>query len=42
MPGQPPTVLLKPLVDGYLNRIRSSRCLEKECHRNLEVNWLLC
>lgn len=26
---------------GYLNGIRSSRRLEKECHRNLEMQWLL-
>ncbi len=26
---------------GYLNRVRSSRRLEAECHRNLEVIWLL-
>jgi transposase len=40
-PAYHPTILLKLLVYGYLNRIRSSRCLEKECHRNLEVMWLL-
>jgi transposase len=40
-PAYHPAVLLKLLVYGYLNRIRSSRCLEKECHRNLEVMWLL-
>lgn len=40
-PAYHPTVLLKLLVYGYLNRIRSSRCLERECHRNLEVMWLL-
>lgn len=40
-PAYPPAVLLKLLVYGYLNRIRSSRCLEKECHRNLELMWLL-
>ena len=26
---------------GYLHRIRSSRLLEKECHRNVEVLWLM-
>ncbi|WP_375789998.1 transposase [Bradyrhizobium sp. Pha-3] len=26
---------------GYLNRVRSSRRLEAECHRNMEVIWLL-
>ena len=40
-PAYHPTILLKLLVYGYLNRIRSSRCLERECHRNLEVLWLL-
>ena len=40
-PAYHPTILLKLLVYGYLNRIRSSRCLERECHRNLEVMWLL-
>lgn len=40
-PAYRPTVLLKLLVYGYLNRIRSSRCLERECHRNIEVMWLL-
>ncbi|WP_206077633.1 IS1182 family transposase [Pontibacter sp. SGAir0037] len=40
-PAYAPAALLKLLVYGYLNRIRSSRCLEKECCRNLEVMWLL-
>ncbi len=40
-PAYHPTVLLKLLVYGYLNRIRSSRCLERECHRNIEAMWLL-
>lgn len=40
-PAYHPAVLLKLLVYGYLNRIRSSRCLERECRRNLEVMWLL-
>ena len=26
---------------GYLNQVRSSRKLERECHRNLEVIWLM-
>ncbi|WP_409241722.1 transposase [Bradyrhizobium sp. CB1015] len=26
---------------SYLNRVRSSRRLETECHRNIEVIWLL-
>ena len=40
-PAYHPTTLLKLLVYGYLNRIRSSRCLERECGRNIEVMWLL-
>ena len=34
-------VFLKLYLYGYLNGIRSSRRLEKECLRNLEVQWLL-
>ena len=33
--------MLKLYIDGYLNRVRSSRRLEAETHRNLEVIWLL-
>ena len=40
-PGYDPADLLKLYVYGYLNRIRSSRRLEAETHRNLEVIWLL-
>lgn len=40
-PAYHPAILLKLFIYGYLNRIRSSRCLEKECHRNIEVMWLL-
>src|SRR5947209_10544340 len=40
-PGYAPTDLLKLYIYGYLNRIRSSRRLEAEAHRNLEVIWLL-
>ncbi len=36
-----PADLLKLYVYGYLNQVRSSRRLEKECHRNLEVIWLI-
>ena len=39
-PPYHPGVLLKLYVYGYLNRIRSSRLLEKESHRNVEVIWL--
>jgi len=40
-PSYHPKVFLKLYLYGYLNRIRSSRRLEKETHRNLEVHWLL-
>lgn len=40
-PGYAPGDLLKLYVYGYLNRIRSSRRLEAETHRNVEVIWLL-
>ena len=40
-PGYAPSDLLKLYIYGYLNRIRSSRRLEVETHRNLEVIWLL-
>lgn len=40
-PPYPPAALLKLYLYGYLNRIRSSRRLEQECHRNLEVIWLI-
>ena len=36
-----PGDLLKLYIYGYLNRIRTTRLLEKECKRNLEVKWLL-
>ena len=40
-PGYRPTTLLKLYVYGYLNRIQSSRRLEQETHRNVELMWLL-
>jgi len=40
-PAYHPRDLLKLFVYGYLNRIRSSRQLERECGRNIEVMWLL-
>jgi transposase len=40
-PGYDPRALLKPYLYGYLNQIRSSRRLEAECRRNVEVMWLL-
>jgi transposase len=33
--------LLKLYIYGYLNRVRPSRRLEAEAHRNIEVIWLL-
>jgi transposase len=40
-PAYHPSDLLKLFIYGYLNRIRSSRTLEKECSRNIELMWLL-
>ena len=40
-PGFDPGDLLKLYLYGYLNRVRSSRRLETEAIRNLEVIWLL-
>jgi transposase len=40
-PGYDPADLLKLYIYGYLNRVRSSRRLEAETHRNVEVIWLL-
>jgi transposase len=40
-PPYDPRDLVKPYLYGYLNEIRSSRRLERECSRNLEVMWLL-
>jgi transposase len=39
-PPYPPAVLLKIYLYGYLNRLRSSRRLETECQRNVELVWL--
>ena len=39
--GYAPADLLKLYIYGYLNRVRSSRRLEAETHRNIEVIWLL-
>jgi transposase/uncharacterized small protein (DUF1192 family) len=39
-PGYHPAMMLKLYVYGYLNRIPSSRRLERECQRNLELIWL--
>lgn len=35
-----PSVLLKLYLCGYFNRIQSSRRLERECQRNVELIWL--
>lgn len=40
-PGYKPGTLLKLYIYGYLNRIQSSRRLEKETQRNVELMWLL-
>jgi transposase len=39
-PAYHPSVLLKLYIYGYLNRIQSSRRLERESQRNLELIWL--
>lgn len=39
-PGYHPSTLLKIYIYGYLNRIHSSRRLEKESQRNVELMWL--
>ena len=39
-PGYYPAVLLKLYIYGYLNRVQSSRRLEREAGRNVEVMWL--
>lgn len=39
-PGYHPAVLLKLFIYGYLNRVPSSRGLEREAGRNVEVMWL--
>src|SRR6266481_3936349 len=40
-PSYHPSVLLKLYIYGYLNRVQSSRRLEREVGRNIEVMWLL-
>jgi transposase len=39
-PAYHPAILLKIYIYGYLNRIQSSRRLEKEAQRNVELMWL--
>jgi transposase len=40
-PSYHPSVLLKLYIYGYLNRVQSSRRLEHEAGRNVEVMWLM-
>lgn len=40
-PPHDPADLLKLYLYGYLNQVRSSRRLERECQRNVELMWLL-
>ena len=39
-PGYHPSTLLKIYLYGYLNRVQSSRRLEREAQRNIELMWL--
>jgi transposase len=39
-PGYHPRMMLKLYIYGYLNRVPSSRRLERECQRNIELIWL--
>ena len=39
-PAYDPAVMLKIYIYGYLNRVQSSRRLERECQRNVEAMWL--
>ncbi len=39
-PGYRPALLLKIYLYGYINQVQSSRRLERECARNLELIWL--
>ncbi len=40
-PGYHSATLLKLYIYGYLNQVSSSRRLERECQRNLDVMWLV-
>jgi transposase len=39
-PAYHPATMLKICVYGYLNQVQSSRSLERECQRNIELVWL--
>ena len=39
-PGYAPATMLKLFIYGYMNRVQSSRRLERECQRNVELMWL--
>ena len=39
-PGYHPATMLKLFIYGYLNRVQSSRRLEREAQRNVELMWL--
>lgn len=41
-PPYPPKAMLKLYLYGHRNNIRSSRRLQKACHINIEVKWLMC
>lgn len=41
-PPYNPALMLKIYIYSYLNRIRSSRKIEAECNRNIELIWLTC
>src|SRR5947199_5535857 len=40
-PAYHPSTLLKIYLYGYLNRVQSSRRLEREAQRNIELKWLI-
>ena len=40
-PAYHPTTMLKIYIYGYLNRVQSSRRLEREAQRNVELMWLV-
>jgi transposase len=40
-PGYHPATMLKSYLYSYLNQVQSSRRLERECRRNIELMWLV-